>query len=954
MKRVLLTLVVVSLILLVALATWIHFVLPGFVKNYIEQDLAQSLGAQISVAEVDVTWVPPIGLALHQIRFQKSFLNTSIVRIDFRIPFFRSLGLLTQNKLAASLYMLRPEIDFILKEEKKTPPSTHSTQSTSKSSLNIPIDFDFRMFLDEGRLEVKSESLNTQKQLVTQTVLKLEKIKSTLQIPSLQETWDLSFVSVASLSKELNLNLPIELKTKINTDLSKSQLSLQTEKLSIAGIQGQVSAVHNWGTSSSQFQAQVSPTDLSKIPNLSLPGQWNGEIQAKLQGHHTKDLQVSGAFSLKNLNAMIQHQQEGFKLDGRATGEIFADFKYNQSFQLTRLLSNLNLDQLAIEYKNLFQKQKSTIMRVRTDISQNQGMLQISEASLDLAQVKLRASGQASMTPGKRSQIKITVPPSQLSGLERIFAMLSTAPPQGSVQLTAQVTGDLQKPENLSVNINPLSLKQASANIIWRSQDQSLTLSGPAKANLNGRVNIEGKSLKSSQLNGEVDLTGMSIVQKTILNKPKGSLLKAFLSAQQSGESLSFKNTRLVTSSGELNISGNIKEPLKPQINLKLSTKRINLSELAKWIEKLKSSGISGVLKGDVNLLGSWDPKLGIERTPLTINGSLDLNIPKMTYIPEPTVVGESSQNGKPSAKSEPLLPNWQVLKNSSIRNTASIKEFLYKDLRLQGVSWKGLYSKGGLTGNLDISSVFGGKLKVQNVATNLLSPTPSTKFELSLSALQAGQAMDWAMPTWKGLVKGSTTGKIAIQMPHQSHPQFLELVKSQGQLRIQNGFLSTLQFDKMIKEKLAKIPGIGGRVQNLNTKGVTANILSQFNLANGLLQLSKFNALTPEKNELDLKGTIKMDKTLNLAGTAFISNPPIQGSVLAANSDNQGRLMVPVKIQGNAFSPDLNIADETIKTMISRTATQEGKKLKSKAEEKLKEELNKQKDKILKDIFNQ
>jgi hypothetical protein len=91
------------------------------------------------------------------------------------------------------------------------------------------------------------------------------------------------------------------------------------------------------------------------------------------------------------------------------------------------------------------------------------------------------------------------------------------------------------------------------------------------------------------------------------------------------------------------------------------------------------------------------------------------------------------------------------------------------------------------------------------------------------------------------------------------------------------------------------------------------------------------------------------------LNGTAYLANTSIGGSFRQANSDKSGRLVVPIKISGSLKEPSLDIAEEVITAMVSKTVQLETTKLKDKVrteatkviEEKKNEAVDKIKDEL-------
>lgn len=162
---------------------------------------------------------------------------------------------------------------------------------------------------------------------------------------------------------------------------------------------------------------------------------------------------------------------------------------------------------------------------------------------------------------------------------------------------------------------------------------------------------------------------------------------------------------------------------------------------------------------------------------------------------------------------------------------------------------------------------------------------------------------------------------------------------------------LNTLPFEKMAKEALAKIPGVG---QPKNSAGpLKTNLQVPFSLANSSLEIKNLVATTPRKEELRLNGKVDLEMNANLTGQVALVDAPVSGSFFEANSDALKRLVVPIRVSGNLMKPQLSFAEETVKLMLQKTLDYEKGKLRktvdaeiSKAKKQAEDQLKKEADK--------
>ena len=151
------------------------------------------------------------------------------------------------------------------------------------------------------------------------------------------------------------------------------------------------------------------------------------------------------------------------------------------------------------------------------------------------------------------------------------------------------------------------------------------------------------------------------------------------------------------------------------------------------------------------------------------------------------------------------------------------------------------------------------------------------------------------------------------------------------GDAEVHNGYLSTASFDGLVNEKLKGIPGVGDKAK-ISTGGMTADIHTSFRVAGGTATLQNFLATTPKQDEMRLNGSMNLAFDCDLTGEAHLASAPVSGPFREANSDPQGRLVVPVRFHGNLKSPQADMAAGAIEAMLKKTALLEATKLKDKA----------------------
>jgi hypothetical protein len=200
--------------------------------------------------------------------------------------------------------------------------------------------------------------------------------------------------------------------------------------------------------------------------------------------------------------------------------------------------------------------------------------------------------------------------------------------------------------------------------------------------------------------------------------------------------------------------------------------------------------------------------------------------------------------------------------------------------------------------------------------------------------------------------MKGFANGKLGMIGPIPSGMGALKDVSANGELAIFNGQFLTWELQKKINDRLQKV-GLGKK--GVKNKDIVFKADTKFTLSDGSTQIKDLGLLTEDRDELRLRGTVGLDMSLDLAGTAFVASQRIGGAVAAANSDASGRLAVPLQIRGSVMDPEFLFAEATLKSMLAKAGEAEAKKALAKAEDKLKAEaakqLGKNKDKLKDDV---
>ncbi len=266
-------------------------------------------------------------------------------------------------------------------------------------------------------------------------------------------------------------------------------------------------------------------------------------------------------------------------------------------------------------------------------------------------------------------------------------------------------------------------------------------------------------------------------------------------------------------------------------------------------------------------------------------------------------------------------LPN---SKDSRFRLTAQVGHFHTDHITADGLSTDLSFNDQVITGTAKIAKFDAGEINATNLNYNLRRENLTGKVEFK--KIDANQLLTSINPNSSGLIKGEASGQISIDA---TSADFLNHLKANGRINLKNAVIANHSIDDLIDEKLSHIPGVGKpKPPVVNISGAEISVL--FGLAESNLNILDFKLLTPARNELQARGSLILNsQNLNLSGTAFLADAPIGGDIRAANSDTQGRFMVPFSLLGTLKKPEVSFAQKTIEEVLRKTLIYTANKLK-------------------------
>ncbi|MEQ1875148.1 MAG: hypothetical protein ABL958_00790 [Bdellovibrionia bacterium] len=919
------------------------------IKQLIERNGSAALGGPVKVASVQVKFWPP-GLALTAFQatgFEGGFMAKAPAATA--TVFIKELS---PPAVHVVVELNQPDILVNLPLPASTPAAR--PQPAAEPAMAIPAQISIDFSFNRGQVKViKTDPPAVANGQPVTTTVNLSDLNVKLNAPSLTDPMAVAVTANVGLEKEsLNLSYPLSLQGKFQIDEPAKTFKVLQSHLDVGGIGVATAGWMQWTSGRQSWQLTTNIPELKNLkapPSLLPPGTWSGAILSSIKASNEKGWNVSGNFYLKNLAGIIDMKTNALSAKGQMTAQLATEFGYDGSFKVKTLTANAEMQGLGLTYKDLFVKPANVPMDFSVDASMAQDTLDLKLLNFTLAQLKGSANGRIHYVPGQASNLSIKIPKTALAGFEKILPPLSEMPVQGNMQADVELKGDFNQPMNMTVKIAPILLENVRASVNYKKD--TTVVKGPVSVDLRAVLLAEGPNLRSSKIDLNADLGQLLIQMGDMFSKPAGSPIKVEFAGQQKGQKISIRKGFVTTAAGSLSVNGEIQNPQAPSMSLNIGIPSLNLTQVSQMIPMLRTMGLSGSANGKFRVDGTYDFKKGVEKSLLAVSGEVQADLPKFVYKPKPTPPpAKAGAEPAPVPPPEPLLPNWPVARGMDLKRKVTIGTLMYDTIPVEKISWNGRLNKGQLSGEVSVGKVFDGSVDVTQVEMNLTQPAPTLTTAFLFKNLNVGDAFNWAFPTWKNLVKGAATGRMSIKAAHPSRTDFLAATIGQGEASLKNGFLSTVKLDQAVNEKLSKIPGMGS--QKLASQGATGDIDVKFVYAKSQVILKSFTLKTPEKNELATEGDdsfVKTDKTMDLKANLHLANGQFSGEaaeVAAANSDAQGRFVVPLRITGNVFSPEFNMTEETIQKIVKRTAEYKLTKAKAQAQKQVQDAAQKEIDK--------
>ncbi len=951
-----------SLVLLIlCLAVFFIFFLPPVLKTQIENHGSTASGGTLKISELKIIWGLPLRLVVSGLTFESKNRTESISIGELILQVSLAYGIGSYKTPRVVFYSLIQNADVHLRlrpqaKEVQTQspvhamPSSFQEMTTAFQITDLNIDFEIR------NLNLKIERLLEN---LSSEIYEAKKTSLKVLLPSVNQPFTLSLNTMLKAPAYFSQEIPFQLNGQILW--AQKWIQVLQGQVQIAGIQGQTAGRVTTDLSYHDWNLSVETKDLAQIPiqQLKLPvSSWSGALVSKMKiqkAGTTAPWTGQGEVKLSQVALQVLFQNEKIKYQGPISLNVESKIELkNSEFSIPEIHFSGDATQAELNVPQLLNKPANTALKAQLKGAWLHETFYIQESQVQFDRLMAAIKGQLSlMVP---SDVSLQIPVVDVSSFEKLILPLAAYPLKGSLSADLRFAGKMDEPKNLRIQINDLKAQNIQGSIAWTKQDQSMEIVGPFVLNLEARGRIEKMMPVGLIAAGRADLSSMKIRYKELYTKSSGQKMMVQFQTAQKGQGIELKQTRVSSSFGDFVASGQLPLNMTDAFDLQLLIQNFQFDPASKSVPLIAQYLTSGSFSGSVRSRGKMSQDDFLQSSIQT-TAQIDLKIPSFKWAPAEVSKGKEDIVKKEKYEPKPFLERKALFDGLVLNFSAQIGRFDFKDLPIHGLTLKSNMKNGVLMAQGDIKKIFEGSVQIPLLKVPLYDKEPVIQSAAKVKGIDLTSALTWGMPQFKDLASGLANADVQVKTNLPQHPEFMQRLEAEGQVSLPEGKMPTLRFVSMVKTALSKIPQIGQKVPD-DIGPLEAAIETQFSFKKAILNLKNFDAITTQKDQIQVSGTLGFDKQVDLQGNAAIQNAPVSGSFKEANSDAQGRLVVPIMVKGNLMEPQLGFVDKTIQAMIQKTLDLETQKLKNKAQaeaqkfadQKKKEaeaELEKQKKKI-------
>lgn len=896
-------------------------------KYSLQESISYATKTKFKIGNVQWSIMDPLNLKLLSVSYRNQPMSFTIKSCEIKLA----------AKFDLQDFKITPSIDVTLDGVKsfyKMAPKPNETSVDNIAQLkNEPIQIkDLASLLAPAKvikdlkIKLKVNSSNATLEMSDKNQYQANNFDLELNLNSVfaPMTWEMS--SYLKLPFADFNSVPFSTNGKL--DYKKGHIEIPTSVISVLEIPTAI--IFNYGLNDKSMSLRTTTliNDLRTIPirNKAIPiTKWNGKfmLSSTLEKKNEQaNLEGNLQFQISDGMIAVDYKQEDLLVNGAVKIDVQGKVPFvGTQLGESELSWNLDLFQVEILMKNLIQKQAGVEFNSVGDLNYRKSVV-INKASVKFHSLAMNLSG--FINEDKSSDLKFNILPMDLSGMEKIILPFAQMPLKGKLQLSGEVNGNIKAPSLMNIKIDNLKAKDVSGYVNYLGE--KLTVRGPLALNLDGALTINSGVLQSGKLNGGLRGSDLEIKYTDHFAKPKGTPFVLNIDAQKNNDKLSIKDAKLVTAAGVIGLMGAVPLPPNYDMNLQLQIPNWDMSIMKSWMPKFSADIPIGIIKSKLSFGG----RINVEepqKSDISTSGDMFIRLPSYEIVSSDKPVEKLDKYGKlklPNA----FLPNLDIIKNLNLNLDFAIDLLKWKNLAIQQILVTGKVAKSLFVGQVGIKKVLAGQLNLNRLQIPLLEEDPFLQFDIATQLIDADSAITAFLPQWKGLVSGKTNMKIEGGSKLPSSPTFMEKLRLNGNFLFKEGALSTLPILQMVQKRMEQYSGIKDKVKVLKSVDAKMKIASKFLFENQRIQLNDFDIEDSNFNFIHLNGKMDINLDLDLKGKILFVNSPVGGSFYEANRDDEGRLVVPVNITGNAKTPDLYMFDDTLKLMVANTVDYEKKSI--------------------------
>lgn len=748
------------------------------------------------------------------------------------------------------------------------------------SNLETPIDFTFNSYLysaeNLGPLSKTYVPINIHSQVMIKDAV-ANILKSDIHIAGIKNT----FSGLVGLK---NMDFDTILKTQISKIETLDFLKIYKDKFPIVDARGAASL------------EMVIRGNLNNLPAS----------------------QIKGIFDLKSFEATAKYKTQHINFTGPVTLESKTSFTFTNMVPAINSMSwKLKLDNCAISYKDIFHKDSSVLLVSEGAVSY------ITDLSIDRFKLlfhTLDVSLKGSASKNKASDISVAVKPFKLQDFKQFLPNNKNYDISGDVEVDAQIKGFFNQPKYLSVNVRKIQAN--NIKYFLKYKNDMIAMEGPISLNFLGNLSVENSQVLKGSITGHSDLSSLVIVQNNVIRKAATDLFKINWLVQAKEGRLNIEKLDVNTFLTTFNLKGRPPLSQEDSFDLTLNLESLNWKKAKTYLPaNAMFDAIADMNnKGSVHVRGRLDP-FEIQHSKWSMDTNIHttvstLSLPFNFHLTTPPQDANTVTTPALAIQSA-FIKDKNLLKTVRWNHKVNVERVIFKDspAEFQKISLSANLANNHLTMQGEIGQFFNGKMTFSDVIVPLVDQDPKIRFKMSSANLSFSPLVEFVMPEYKNLISGVSNFEIVGHTKMPGTLNFKKDLVAKGHFLIPVSQVHTMNLINEVKQQFAAVKDFGVP-SAVKIGDLSASTHSEFEIKNMNLQLTKFNATSGTKDEINLDGNIQFDLNSKIAAVIKLVNVPVRGDFLLANKSPSGHLEIPVFIEGNLMKPKWSFAGNTLEKM--------------------------------------